>query len=943
MLAPSRNEIVALRGRARFVLRAEAIGLDERRHAGFKDGGVYLITDGTGGVGLSLAQQLAKHRRARLVLLDPTPPSLGKVGKLGNDGRDGPPPARPDPAKALEALGAEVLVAAADVTNLERLQEVVREAEARFGAIDGVIHAVGALRQGPLVDEQEADVEAVFAPRIHGTLALHEVFRGRRLDFLLLCSPAAVLDAAAGMVDEVAAAAFLEAFADTVRDRRVIALSFGPWDKPDIGPETLAPGITPDDGWRALERVVEACPHAGVVVRATAAPGRSVQAGAAPGDVVRAAPRVVARADKEPAAADRKPDVGARLMHLVKMHPGDGTRAQPPLFIVAGLFGNVLNLRRLAQLVGADRPVYGLQARGLFGGLEPHETFEEMARDYLGELRTIQPSGPYLLGGFSGGGITAYEMARQLLEAGETVQMVVLLDTPVLRRETLTLPDRLSIQLQNLRREGVSHLGRWAHPRSPTSAASRPARSGWARSAPGRRTTFTRRSSRRPSTGRCLGTSCGRSRCGWRSSGRSWRPPTGSRAGASSTRGATICTRTMAGAPSSRNWRFARFRATTTAWCSSPTSASWPLPSARRSSDPLFRSTPRRERLATAPHDGVRQNRMKHVLTITVTYKSAAWTARSLHALQAERARSPGIRLEAVVVDNDSGDSPELRRLIDANGWGDWVTLITAERNGGFAYGNNVAFAHAYAQARRPDFFYLLNPDAEVRPGAVQTLVDFFEANPDAGLAASSIEEANGELWPYAFRFPSLASEVESGLSFGPVTMLLRERTVRREMGDAIEQVDWFPGASMMMRREIVDDIGGMDESYFLYFEETDYLLRAKEAGWTAWYVPASRVAHAAGQSTGVTAARAPRAPAGLLVRVAAPLFCEELGLLQAAAIDVAAMAAYSLGAVKLFIQRRPGVPRFVPDLLRHSVLWPRNRAVDPVRKFEAGETGKIG
>ena len=149
-------------------------------------------------------------------------------------------------------------------------------------------------------------------------------------------------------------------------------------------------------------------------------------------------------------------------MHLVKLHAGDPGRAsQTPFFIVAGLFGNVLNLRRLAQIVGADRAVYGLQARGLFGGLEPHESFEDMARDYLAELRTAQPHGPYLLGGFSGGGITAYEMARQLTAAGESVQLVVLLDTPVPRLETLTLPDRLSIQRQNFQREGVAHLSQW--------------------------------------------------------------------------------------------------------------------------------------------------------------------------------------------------------------------------------------------------------------------------------------------------------------------------------------------------------------------------------------------------------------------------------------------------------------------------------------------------
>ena len=83
------------------------------------------------------------------------------------------------------------------------------------------------------------------------------------------------------------------------------------------------------------------------------------------------------------------------------------------------MFGNVLNLRHLAHLLGTDRPFYGLQARGLYGDEEPHETFEEAAADYIAEMRTVQPHGPYLLGGFSGGGITAYEMARQLEADGE--------------------------------------------------------------------------------------------------------------------------------------------------------------------------------------------------------------------------------------------------------------------------------------------------------------------------------------------------------------------------------------------------------------------------------------------------------------------------------------------------------------------------------------------
>jgi N-acetylglucosaminyl-diphospho-decaprenol L-rhamnosyltransferase len=325
----------------------------------------------------------------------------------------------------------------------------------------------------------------------------------------------------------------------------------------------------------------------------------------------------------------------------------------------------------------------------------------------------------------------------------------------------------------------------------------------------------------------------------------------------------------------------------------------------------------------------------RSVTTITVTYKSASWVAKSLAALAAERARRPDIELLAVVVDNASGDAPELRRVIDENGWQGWVTLITAERNGGFAYGNNVALRHAYAQARVPDYFYLLNPDAEVCPGAIEALVEFLEQHADAGLAASSIEES-GEVWPWAFRFPSWASELESGLSFGPVTKLLDSRTVLRKMGDVPVQVDWFPGASMMMRRKLVDDIGGMDESYFLYFEETDYLRRAQEAHWSAWYVPKSRVKHSAGQSTGVTKrGEQPRRLPDYWWESRRRYFAKNHGLPYAAATDVAAFAAYALGAVKRSLQGKPNIPHFVRDLVRHSVIRKENRAVAPVSQFK--------
>lgn len=172
-----------------------------------------------------------------------------------------------------------------------------------------------------------------------------------------------------------------------------------------------------------------------------------------------------------PANADAATPAGAeiksfkrRFEHVVAMHEGSGG-PKTPIFLVAGMFGNVLNLRHLAQRLGTDRPFYGLQARGLYGDMEPHTDIAEAARAYIAELRSVQPHGPYVLGGFSGGGITAYEMARQLDAAGETVSLVMMLDTPLPVRPSLTRQDKALIKLHEFRRKGISYLSEWARNR----------------------------------------------------------------------------------------------------------------------------------------------------------------------------------------------------------------------------------------------------------------------------------------------------------------------------------------------------------------------------------------------------------------------------------------------------------------------------------------------
>jgi acyl transferase domain-containing protein/acyl carrier protein len=147
--------------------------------------------------------------------------------------------------------------------------------------------------------------------------------------------------------------------------------------------------------------------------------------------------------------------------HLVALNKGDAAR-KPPLFIVAGMFGNVLNLRHLAQQLGEDQPVYGVQARGLIGDDAPHTRIEEAATDYLAEIRQVQPEGPYLFGGFSGGGITAYEMAQQVKAQGGEVALLCMLDTPLPLRPGLSRRDKALIKLAEVKRKGPGYFREWA-------------------------------------------------------------------------------------------------------------------------------------------------------------------------------------------------------------------------------------------------------------------------------------------------------------------------------------------------------------------------------------------------------------------------------------------------------------------------------------------------
>src|ERR1700688_233110 len=114
------------------------------------------------------------------------------------------------------------------------------------------------------------------------------------------------------------------------------------------------------------------------------------------------------------------------------------------------------------------------------------------------------------------------------------------------------------------------------------------------------------------------------------------------------------------------------------------------------------------------------------IAVIVVTYKSAQLAIDCLRSVQNERATAR-LRIRAIVVDNASGDLAAIAHAVDANGWSSWVTCILAARNGGFAYGNNLGIKRALADCPTT-YLHLLNPDTQIRPGAIAALVDFLEA-----------------------------------------------------------------------------------------------------------------------------------------------------------------------------------------------------------------------
>ncbi|MEV0678602.1 SDR family NAD(P)-dependent oxidoreductase [Actinosynnema sp. NPDC050436] len=228
---------VALRAGRRWVLDHEQVALPAGGPGALRERGRYLVTGGLGGIGTTLAEDLAERFAARLVLVSRAglPPRaewdthLAVHGPAGRTGR------AIEAVRRMERAGATVLVLAADVTDPAALRGVRERVDAELGGLDGIVHAAGVAGGGVAEAKDPAVARDVLAPKLAGTLALRAVFGDLPLDFVVLCSSVTGVFGGFGQVDYCAANAFLDAHArsDHGWPCRVLSLDWGGWR--DVG------------------------------------------------------------------------------------------------------------------------------------------------------------------------------------------------------------------------------------------------------------------------------------------------------------------------------------------------------------------------------------------------------------------------------------------------------------------------------------------------------------------------------------------------------------------------------------------------------------------------------------------------------------------------------------------------------------------------------------
>jgi GT2 family glycosyltransferase len=240
------------------------------------------------------------------------------------------------------------------------------------------------------------------------------------------------------------------------------------------------------------------------------------------------------------------------------------------------------------------------------------------------------------------------------------------------------------------------------------------------------------------------------------------------------------------------------------------------------------------------------------LLIVFTCFRSAGLTIDCLRSLESEIRALP--RVKVMICENGTGPESveQLTAAIVSEGWESWIVLRAVHPNRGFSGGNNVILREALAWPSPPKNFLLLNTDTLVRPHALRGLLEAAEQHPEAGVIGPRLEWPSGEPQISCFRYWSPVSQFIAGAGTVPLTKLLSRWNPKMPVSEKPIVGEWVTFACALIRREVIDRLGLLDEGYYLYFDDVDYCRRVRNAGWTVLYWPSARVVHLRGQSNPV-------------------------------------------------------------------------------------------
>ncbi len=228
------------------------------------------------------------------------------------------------------------------------------------------------------------------------------------------------------------------------------------------------------------------------------------------------------------------------------------------------------------------------------------------------------------------------------------------------------------------------------------------------------------------------------------------------------------------------------------------------------------------------------------VSIVIVSWNTRELLRKCLNTVRQEAAALGPGRVETIVVDNASSDESA---VMVRRGFPE-VSLVEHRRNAGFAAANNLGIARAGGR-----YILLLNPDTELRSGSLAALVDFMEVTPRAGAAGARLVNADGSAQISAYPMPTLGRELWRLMHLDAIRNVAVYPLERWDQRRA-HPVEVAQGACLMIRMAALEEVGTLDENYFMYTEEVDLCYRLKRAGWGVFWVPGARVLHHGGQST---------------------------------------------------------------------------------------------